>query len=200
MEYFKENIIEDIDASILLNPMFDEWYLIVDDILKSREFQKRKIFMHHHNVTVWEHSIIVSFKAFLVAKYWGFDARVCAIAGLLHDFYTQAWISTPEIEKLDGGVYATKMKEKKKFWELHGFTHGPDASVNYVKYFPELENKKITDAIKRHMFPLTIIPPRYIEGYVITIVDKMSSCSELVPLKELPAYAVKKTVGLFHKN
>ena len=45
-----------------------EYYNIVKDILKNDEFQKRKLFMHHHNISVWEHSILVSFKSFVVAK------------------------------------------------------------------------------------------------------------------------------------
>lgn len=201
MEYYDTNIIKAIDPSILLHPLFDEWFLIVEDILKNDEFQKRKIFMHHHNLSVWDHSILVSFKAFTSAHYLNANPRICAIAGLLHDFYPQAWISTPEIEALDGGKYATYMKEKKPLWKMHGFIHGPEAAKNYVKFFPELENKKITNSIKHHMFPLTIIPPKYKEGLIVTVIDKMNSCHELPSIKAMSHIAASKTISIFfHKN
>lgn len=201
MNYYSKNILKSIDPSVILHPEFDEWFLIVESILLSDEFQKRKLFMHHHNMSVWDHSILVSFKSFLVSKRYNANPRICAIAGLLHDFYTQAWISTPEILKLDNGAYAQNLGKKKPFWKMHGFTHAKDASINYIKYFPELENKKITNSIKHHMFPLTIIPPRYKEGFIITIIDKLNSCRELPSLKVMSTTVVDKTIHLFsHKK
>lgn len=196
MNYYDNNIIKYIDASIVLNPFFDEWYRIVEDILRNPEFQKRKLFMHHHNITVWDHSILVSFKSFMASKYFKADKRVCAIAGLLHDFYSQAWISTPELEKLENGKYTTLMKEKKPWYKMHGFTHAKDASINYVKYFPKLEDKKITNAILRHMFPLNIIPPRYKEGLIITTVDKLSSVRELPSITYVSKKVIHKTYDI----
>lgn len=183
MNYYSDNLIEAIDYSVVLSPFFDEWLSIVERILLHKEFQKRKLFRHHKNMSVWDHSILVSFSSFMMAKYFNADQRVCAIAGLLHDFYSQAWISTPEIEMLENGKYAQEMKIKKPLFKMHGFTHAKDAAKNYVKFFPELENKKITNAIKRHMFPLNIIPPRYKEGFIITIVDKWNSVHELPDFK-----------------
>ena len=201
MNYYDEDVISYIDPSITLNPFFEEWYLIVENILKNPEFQKRKLFMHHHNLSVWEHSILVSFKAYMVASYFNADKRICAIAGLLHDFYTQAWISTPEIEKLDDGKYAKALKKKKPWYKMHGFVHGADAAKNYVKYFPELENKKITNAIKRHMFPLTPIPPKYKEGFIITTIDKLNSVRELPSITYMSKKVVNKTYEvLFDKS
>lgn len=183
MNYYNDNLIDDIDYSVVLSPFFEEWLSIVKDILLHDEFQKRKLFMHHKNMSVWDHSILVSFSSFMMAKYFNADKRVCAIAGLLHDFYSQAWIRTPEIEALDNGKYAQSLKVKKTLFKMHGFTHAKDAAINYVKYFPELEDKKITNSIKRHMFPLNIIPPRYKEGFIITLVDKWNSVHELPDLK-----------------
>lgn len=200
MNYYDTNLIKYIDSSIVLHPLFDDWMLIVEEILLSDEFQKRKIFMHHHNMSVWDHSILVSFRSYELARIAHADERICAIAGLLHDFYSQAWISTPEIEELENGKYATLMKEKKPFYKMHGFTHAKDASLNYVKYFPQLENKKITNSIKRHMFPLNIIPPRYKEGFIITLVDKFNSVHELPSLRIVPKMVINKASKLFIKK
>lgn len=201
MNYYDEDLIKSIDASIVLHPLFDEWMLIVEDVLLHDEFQKRKLFLHHHHLSVWDHSILVSFRAFEVAKYFHADARICALAGLLHDFYSQAWISTPELEQLENGKYTTLMKEKKPFYKMHAFTHAEDASENYIRFFPELKNKKITDSIKRHMFPLTLIPPKYKEGFIITIIDKFNSVHEMPSVKVIPGF-VKNTACkfIFKKN
>ena len=179
MSYYDKNVIKYIDPSIVLNPLFDEWFLYVEDILLSDEFQKRKLFMHHYNLSVWDHSILVSFNSFLAAKYFNASARVCAIAGLLHDFYTQAWIYNEELAKIDNGKYLSEFYVKKPLFKMHAFVHGDDAASNALKYFPELVNDRILNSIKRHMFPVTIIPPKYKEGFLITSIDKLNSVREL---------------------
>ncbi len=186
MNYYSEDIISAIDPCVVLHPLFEDWYEIVEKVLLNDEFQRRKMFMHHHEMTVWDHSILVSFNSFLVGRYFNADLKVCALAGLLHDFYSQAWISTPELEEFENGRYVQLMKIKKPLFKRHGFTHAKDASINYVKYFPELENKKITNSIKRHMFPLNIIPPRYKEGVIITAIDKWNSVHELPSITVVP--------------
>lgn len=201
MEYYDKNILKNIPINIIYHPLFDDWLLIVEDILLNDEFQKRKLFMHHHDTSVWTHSILVSFKSFVAAKHYKANPRICAIAGLLHDFYPDAWIYTKELESIDNGKYVEDLKIHKPLFKKHGFVHGKKASINYIKYFPELENKKITDTIANHMFPLTIKPPRYKEGYIITTVDKLSSCSELPSFKRMTKIAFDKTIGaLIHKN
>jgi len=186
VNYYSEDIISAIDPCVVLHPLFEDWYEIVEKVLLNDEFQRRKMFMHHHEMTVWDHSILVSFNSFLVGRYFNADLKVCALAGLLHDFYSQAWISTPELEEFENGRYVQLMKIKKPLFKRHGFTHAKDASINYVKYFPELENKKITNSIKRHMFPLNIIPPRYKEGVIITAIDKWNSVHELPSITVVP--------------
>lgn len=185
MKYYDENVLKYIEPAIILSPSFDEWFMIVKDILLNDEFQKRKYFMHHHNLTVWDHSILVSFKAFKMAKGIGADYRICAIAGLLHDFYTYAWLYSEELENIDNGKYLKEIGVRKPLFKMHGFTHGADAATNYIKYFPELEDDRITDSIKKHMFPMTIIPPKYIEGYILTSVDKLNSIKELPSIPEM---------------
>ena len=185
MKYYNKQVLRDIDPAIVLSPSFDEWFRIVKVVLLNDEFQKRKYFMHHHNLSVWDHSILVSFKSFLIAKNIGADCTVCALAGILHDFYPQAWLYSEELAQIDDGKYLKEINVKKPLFKMHGFTHGKEAALNYVKYFPKLEDDKITDSIKRHMFPLTLIPPKYIEGIIITSVDKLNSLSELPSVPEL---------------
>ncbi|MGM9834486.1 MAG: phosphohydrolase [Bacilli bacterium] len=196
-KYYTENIKDELKMSDYV--FFDEWYGIVEEILLHPEFQKRKLFAHHHNKSVFEHSVYVSYYSFLYAKYFHASERVCAIAGLLHDFYPKAWLYTPELAELDTS-YLSELTKKKPLFKKHGFTHGKEASLNYVKFFPHLEDKRITDAIEKHMFPLTIKPPKYKEGWIITAIDKRNSMLELPSVAVIPKYIGRKIkVILTHK-
>lgn len=178
MVYLKSEEIRNELVELINDNRFTEWYEIVEPILLNEEFQKRRLFMHHQDSTVWTHSISVSFKAYRYALKIKADARICAIAGLLHDFYPRAWVYSEELEKLDP-YYVSRINEKESLFKKHGFTHGREAKENYIKYFSELEDKKISDSIKCHMFPLTIKPPRYREGWIVTVADKVDSLSSI---------------------
>ena len=62
--YYNKDVYNDLEP-INKCTYFNEWFKIVEPILLNDEFQRRKLFLHHEN-SVWEHSIIVSFKSFLV--------------------------------------------------------------------------------------------------------------------------------------
>lgn len=155
------------------DPLFDDWFYIVSDILVNREFQIRKLFKHH-TISVWDHSIEVSFKAYKFACKIYADERVCAIAGLLHDFYPYAWQYSDELNNYDK-KYLVRLNKKIPFFKSHGFMHASEAKENYLKYFPKYKDKRISNSILRHMFPINIIPPKYLEGWIVTISDKLSS-------------------------
>ena len=65
-----------------------------------------------------------------------------------------------------------------------------------MKFFPELNNDRIINSIKRHMFPLTLIPPKYKEGFIITCVDKMNSVNELPSVKVIVTKAKNKFLNV----
>jgi uncharacterized protein len=137
-----------------------EYYDIVYDILKNEEFQKRKNYKHHYEISVYDHSLAVSKLSYVIAKRMNLDYKSAAIGGLLHDFYSKPWQDN---------------YTKHKFLESHGFVHAEDALLNAHKYFPDLMNEKIDNIIIRHMFPLNKIPPKYKESWIITIADKYVS-------------------------
>lgn len=137
-----------------------EYYNIIYDILKNSEFQKRKKYKHHGDITVYDHSLAVSKLSYIIAKKLKCDYKSAAIGGLLHDFYKEPW---------------QENKEKKSFFKKHGFTHAKDAMDNSYIYFNNLMNSKIENIILRHMFPLNKIPPKYIEGWIVNLSDKYIS-------------------------
>lgn len=125
-------------------------------------------------MSVWDHCVDVSFRAFKYSKRFKADSKVCSIAGLLHDFYPYAWQYSKELDEFDSS-YLDRLNKKESLLKKHGFTHAKEACNNYLKYFSEYEDKKIINAIKRHMFPINIVPPRYKESWLVTFADKASS-------------------------
>jgi len=186
MNFYNKDVYEDL-GSINKCTYFNEWYRIVEPILLHEEFQKRKLFLHHE-ASVWDHSIEVSFKSFLVAKFYKLNVYDATIAGLLHDFYPQAWQYSEELYHLDPSYLKRYFKKRKHLSELHGFVHGKEAAKNALKYFPDLVNERILDSIKYHMFPLTLIAPHSMEGWLVSCMDKKVSISVFKDIKELPSY------------
>ena len=152
---------------------YDEWLDIVKEILLDDEFQKRKLF-RHHSINLWIHLTEISYYSFLMAKIKKADARVCAIAGLLHDFYPKAYKYSQELYDVNPD-YLTDVKKKQPIHKMHGFSHANAAAENALKYYPDLVDDKILSCIRTHMFPLNIKPPKYKEGWIITYVDKKLS-------------------------
>lgn len=189
--YYNKDVYNDLEP-INKCTYFNEWFKIVEPILLNDEFQRRKLFLHHEN-SVWEHSIIVSFKSFLVAKFYNLNVYDATIAGLLHDFYPQAWQFNQELYDLDPTYFLRYFKKHKNIKEWQGLVHGKEAALNAKKYFPDFVNKRILDSIKYHMFPLTVIPPHYLEGWIVTSMDKKASVSVLKDFKELPNYVGIRT-------
>ena len=189
MNYYNDDIYHTLDKISKLS-YFNEWYMIVKDILLSDEFQRRKLFRHHDG-SVWEHSIDVSYRSFLLCKYYHLDTRCAAIAGLLHDFYPKAYKYSDELAKLDKD-YLSDVKKKQPIHKMHGFTHANAAANNAVKFFPSLIDDKIYSCIKTHMFPLNIMPPKYIEGWIITMMDKKLSMNVIKEIKYIPGIISKR--------
>lgn len=160
------------DLEKLNNKMDSEYKKIVSKILENPEFEKRLTYHHHENRSVYVHSLYVSYYSYLIAKKLKLDYKSTAIAGLLHDFYYDDW----------------QMNPKKGIKNLHGFVHAREAYENSQIYFNDLLNNKINDCIRKHMFPLTIRPPKYTEGWIITLVDKIVSLKVLKSPKQLYKY------------
>ena len=176
MKFLNETDIRKKLKCTIDDPKFNDWFNIVKKILLNQEFQKRRLFKHHTK-SVWDHCIEVSFKSYKCALKFNADARVCAIAGMLHDFYPYAWQYSEELENYDKR-YLDRLNRKEPFFKNHGFTHAREAYENYLKYFKELDDKRISNCILRHMYPLNIIPPKYKEAWIVTLIDKKVSIKD----------------------
>jgi uncharacterized protein len=133
------------------------------DILESVIFLRTKKYVQHGKISVYEHSLEVAKIATKLSRFWKVkDRRSMVRAALLHDFFLYDWHDE---------------------WKLtHGFTHPVEAAKNARQYFNISE--KEYSLIRSHMWPFTLLhPPRYKEGWLICMADKIVALKETVRLK-----------------
>ena len=154
------------------------------EVIEHSHMEIERLCYQHGNVTTFAHSVRVACLAVWMADrahlWHRVDLRSLIRAALLHDYFLYDW------HDWDNGTHR---------W--HGFTHGHAALVNALSDFKLNAIEK--DSIEKHMFPLTPIPPRYIEGYLVTLADKISATRETLSMgrfhkKPLPSAQVRATM------
>lgn len=118
-------------------------------------------FIQHGNTSCLLHSIAVAYYCMVVVNVLRINCDKCSLlkGALLHDYFLYDW------------------HVKDKTHSLHGFKHPKIALQNAKEDFDI--NCIEENIIKRHMFPLTLIPPRYKESTLVCIVDKLCSIYEI---------------------
>jgi uncharacterized protein len=131
----------------------------VVDLLDSDTVKSMSNFIQHNEVTCLEHCISVSYYSFLVCRLFNIDCRSAARGALLHDLFLYDWHDTAPQEG------------------LHAFVH-PKIALKNAGVFELNETEK--DIIKKHMWPLTVIPPKHFESLIVSCVDKYCAFKETV--------------------
>lgn len=134
----------------------------IQDLYRNELVRSMKDIEHHKNVSCFEHSLKVAYISFKIAKKRKLDYVSIARAGFLHDFYLYDW------------------HEKGSHKGLHGFHHAKIA-LHHAQEVTTLNQKEV-DIIMKHMWPLNLVPPRYLESWIVTTVDKMVSLREVLRL------------------
>lgn len=127
---------------------------IVQDILDNEEFQKLKD-IKHHDTNRYEHSLRVSYYSYLITKMLGLKYKETARAGLLHDFFLEENYKEKISKRLD-----TLLK------------HPIFALETASKYYELTDLQK--DIIVSHMYPVTLNPPKYLESWIVDLIDDIS--------------------------
>lgn len=130
----------------------------VQDILNNHDFKSLKNFTHHGKTSCYHHTLSVAKVAYIIAFYLRLDYVAATRGALLHDFFLYNW-------RTDGP-------------RLHGFRHPRIALNNASKHF--VLGPKEKDSILRHMWPLTPLPPRYLESWIVCIADKLVSTKDYI--------------------
>jgi len=161
---FLKSILSKIKLNIEQRKPFEhEFYDLINDIHEHDEFLKLKLH-HHHNSSIYEHVMAVSYFSYRACKFLKLDYRAAARGGLLHDFFLYDWRNHD----------APDLPEHK----YHGIEHPKIALANAEKHFTLNDIEK--DSIIKHMWPLTLVPPKYKESFIVSFADKYLASKEFV--------------------
>ncbi len=136
-----------------------EFLALAKPIYKTSEVYKLKDFLHHRDKSRLEHVLEVAFYSYLIGKKMNLDLEAIVKGAILHDLFYYDWL-----------------REGPRF---HGFRHPKISLENAKKVFPL--SKKEQDIIKKHMWPLTLTPPLYLESFVVAMVDSFCSFRDYIP-------------------
>lgn len=136
-----------------------EFLSIIKDLINNETVQEMKNYRQHYETSCFEHCYIASFYCYRICKKLHLDYISASRAAMLHDLFLYDW---------------RKRQPDRK--GLHAFTHPRISYENASKLFDLNEKEK--DIILKHMWPLTVIPPKYLESLILTLVDKYCALSE----------------------
>ncbi|MBW1798007.1 MAG: phosphohydrolase, partial [Deltaproteobacteria bacterium] len=108
---------------------------------------------HHNGKTRLDHVKEVAWVSFVWGKRFSLDCRAIVRGALLHDLFFYDWLREGP--------------------RLHGFRH-PAIALGNARKIATL-SKKEEDIIKKHMWPLTLLPPCYAESFIVCMVDTFCS-------------------------
>lgn len=138
-----------------------QFYDIINDLLENPTVKKMSDFRQHYTTSCLEHCINVAYYNYIICKKFNLDYVSAARAGLLHDLFLYDW--------------RKKQPGRKR---LHAFHHPRIALENSKKLYNL--NEKEEDIILKHMWPLTIVLPKYKESSITTLVDKYCTIHETI--------------------
>lgn len=134
------------------------------DVVSHEQVLSMNKFMHHGTTSCFAHCFHVSYVSFQICRKLGLDVRSAARGAMLHDFFLYDW----HVTKSEIG--------------LHGFRHAALALKNATRFFCLNDLEK--DIIRKHMWPLTLLPPRYRESFVVAMIDKYCTVVEVLRIGE----------------
>lgn len=136
----------------------NEFWNIIKDVISNKTVQSLRLYKHHYGSTRYEHCLSVSYYSYKICKLLGLDYVSVARAGILHDLF----------------LYDCENPETKP--KNHIRNHPKIALENSEKLF--ILNDIEKDIILKHMWPITISKPRYLESLVVTFIDKYCALKE----------------------
>lgn len=137
-----------------------EYNFLIEDIINNNKFSELSKIAHHGDTRL-DHSLKVSYYSYKISKALQLDYKETARAGLLHDFY------------LNRTKDYKNVKDKVKLFSIG---HPKVAVKNAEEIFYLSEKEK--DIIRTHMFPLDFKIPKYLESWIVNVVDTSVSVYE----------------------
>ena len=120
-------------------------------LLEQPEVQRMRAFMQHGNTDCLRHCVAVACWSYYLAKRLRVPVRVESLirGAVLHDYFLYNW----------------HQYKKAKVGGMHGTTHPKTALKNALQSFNLCPVER--DIIEKHMWPVTIRPPRYREAWFV---------------------------------
>ncbi len=147
---------------------------LIMPIVDHPRWIKIKNYPHHYKDNRGMHIMKVCFSSYKIAiKNKKYNVKSVVIAAMLHDLFDYDW--------------RIPSKEKVPLFKKSGFVHPYDSLKEGLKYFPELIDIKVNDAIISHMWPLSKMP-KYKESWVVKWSDFKTSLEILKNPADLPKY------------
>lgn len=142
------------------------------DILRSSRFRSTRKNIQHGSVSVYEYSICVAGCSLEIVdglKRLGIRVRERDLVrgALLHDYFLYDWHTH---------------RHAKGIRNLHGFSHPQTALRNAGKEYRLTSCEQ--EIIRKHMWPLTVVPPMCREAWIVTAADKYCSLLETLRLRK----------------
>lgn len=160
-----------VKSYVLTEDNASEFFRIVGDIYNTPQFQSTDRFIQHADITLKQHMTSVAYLSYLDTKARRLNYVSAARAALMHDLVYYDWH-----ERGDGSH------------RLHGYRH-PGFALKNARELTELSPLE-ENIIKRHMWPLIPIPPKYRESFAVSMADKYCAAHEIL-IKKIPAYKRK---------
>lgn len=134
------------------------------DILASQNFLMTKKHIQHGTMTVNAHCLDVAKYSLAISEklHLNCSEKELIRGALLHDYFLYDW-HDPKYVPL---------------YKLHGFHHPRIAWENAMKEYKLTEKEQ--EIIRKHMWPLTLIPPTCREAWIVTVADKWCSTLETI--------------------
>lgn len=139
-----------------------EFDLIINDLINNETVLEMKNYLQHCNTSCFEHCYNTAYICYVIAKKFNLDYKSAIRGAMLHDLFLYDW----RIPKKDRDIKS-----------FHAFVHGKIALDNASKIFDLNYTEK--DMILHHMWPVTVIPPKTKEGFLLTFADKYSATIEI---------------------
>jgi uncharacterized protein len=130
----------------------------IKDVVNRDVLWRMSNYPHHGEYSCLDHCFHVSYLSYKICKKLNFDYCSTARGALLHDLFLYDWHTDKPLEG------------------LHGFVHPRIALQNADDHFELNEIER--DIIVKHMWPLTIVFPKYKESFIVQLVDKYCAIIE----------------------
>lgn len=137
-----------------------DFFSYIGYIYCTEELQSMRAYPQHSDANRLDHIRAVTYMSYILANKFSLDVKAASRGAILHDLVYYDWHDADFSHR------------------PHGYRHPAFAAFNAKLLVPDL-TKKEERIIRRHMWPLTPLPPSSREGFIVTFSDKYCASMEM---------------------